>query len=865
LATDEDFAAVLELLGDFTSAGFPLDVAKAKVNRLVKNSHLVEQAASILSQRTARASIPVLKDHSHPDWYAGPKDHHRFWPAVRERISSRLDAEAVDAIDDLTSSILNAMSPSRTDSFQDRGLVLGYVQSGKTTNFTALCAKAADSNYKLIIVLSGLTDSLREQTQERLDRELIGAETEGLWQRLTSVESDFFPPITNAANMLQMNTSPLLAVVKKNPRRLEKLLRWLTRAGTSVLANTPILLIDDEADQASVNTAKDDTISRINSLVRQIAKLPRVSYVAYTATPFANLLIDPKTDDDLYPRTFVVSMPRPRTYFGAEAIFGSWKDPDAEPLDIVREVATDECDDVTVPNQAALDEGWAPSVGEGLGEAVRWFLLSTAARRARSAAVQHATMLIHTSMLSRAHFAMRDALRPVIETIRTAVASGDATELGVLREQYLTECTRVPAERFDHEMVPWEIVRNHLPGVLDDLQLIVDNYVSPDRLSYSGTVPTVAIVIGGNTLSRGLTLEGLTSSYFVRRARTYDTLMQMGRWFGYRIGYEDLCRIWLPRELANWFSELSEIEAEIREEIARYAREGLTPTEAGVRIRLHPDMAITAASKMRNAVLASYSYSGERPQTTIFARTDQSQLRANVQAARALLQVAQGARPLKGLRPGLQGFDDVPTDAIAQFIGSYQFHPDKPSLSTALLLDYITEELGAGALQRWRVVVMGQDGAHRTIDLGLPEPVGLITRSRLAGGPDDVANIRALTSGEDHWDTLTVAEWGALTRDEETYAQVRAHRLRDAGIIRLYAIDKDSPARQGSTRRVALDAVEDVIGIAFDFPRSARSDGGATHVTAALPKFEPDWEQELAEHELADAVHAEEVRAEASE
>lgn len=861
----DEVAGVLDLLVALSNSGFPFDIARAKIIRAGTDQALVDQAVAILQDRLSNSGIPVLKDHHQADWYSGPTDHHTFWPAVRNRLSSRLDPEAIDSIDRLTSSILNAMSPSKTDTFQDRGLVLGYVQSGKTTNFTALGAKAADSKYKLIIVLSGLTDSLREQTQERLDKDLVGAESEGRWQRLTSLDLDFSPPVTNAANMLQVNPSPLLAVIKKNPHRLRKLLAWLRSAGPNVLASTPILLIDDESDQASINTAKSDTISRINALIREIAKLPRVSYVAYTATPYANLLIDPKKDEDLYPRTFVVAMPRPRGYFGAEEVFGKWDDPDADPLDIVREVSDDECSDVTVPSRTALDQGWSPSLGAGINEAVRWFLLSTAARRARSAAVQHASMLIHTSMLSTAHFALRDAVSPLIETIRTAVMSEADTELDRLRQQYLDECARVPANRFDHEMVPWEVVRNHLPGVLADVRLVVDNYVSTDRLSYSDNEPTVAIVIGGNTLSRGLTLEGLTSSYFVRRAKTYDTLMQMGRWFGYRVGYEDLCRIWLPRELADWFGELSEIEAEIREEIARYAREGLTPTEAGVRIRLHPDMAITAATKMRNAVLASYSYSGERPQTTIFARTDEAQLRANLHAAQELLREAQVGHPLSGLRPGLQGFDNVPSAAVIKFIENYQFHPDKPSLNTSLLLEYVKEEMSEDALQKWRIVVMGQDGAQRLIDLGLPQPVGLITRSRLAGGSEDAANIRALTAGEDHLDTLSISEWGNETRNEETYARLRAALLPQAGIIRMYVIDKDSKAKPGSTKRIALDAVEDLIGVAFDFPGSTRTNSGATHVTADLPTFEPDWEQELAEHELDNAVHDEEARAEAAE
>ena len=212
------------------------------------------------------------------------------------------------------------MRPPGSPTVATRELVLGYVQSGKTTNFMSVVAKAADVGYRLFVVLSGITDNLRFQTQDRLDDFLVG-ENAHRWYLLTDAENDFVNP-GNAANLLGPGDDRLLAVIKKNPSRLRRLLRWLDSAGQAVLQECPILIVDDEADQASVDVGSKGRTSRINGLIRQILDKPKAAYIAYTATPFANLLIDPSTPTDLYPRDFIVELPKPGDYFGPEKVFG---------------------------------------------------------------------------------------------------------------------------------------------------------------------------------------------------------------------------------------------------------------------------------------------------------------------------------------------------------------------------------------------------------------------------------------------------------------------------------------------------------------------------------------------------------------
>ncbi len=476
------------------------------------------------------------------------------------------------------------------------------------------------------------------------------------WFRLTGVDHDFLDP-GNAANLLSRTDDRKLAVIKKNPYRLRRFLRWLDTAGQLVLETCPILIIDDEADQASIDVGTNGRTSRINGLIKQILAKPKAAYVAYTATPFANILIDPGNYEDLYPRDFIVELSKPDGYSGAEQLFGRERlDPDEDEavtdgLDVIRHVDPSEMVDLVPPRDPIKLEQWDPDVTPQLARAIRWFVLATAARKHRHTGNRHSTMLIHTSMLSTAHNRMRQPVEIYLAALRARWDNGDDSLVTELCEQWLAESARVPASTFGLSTDTWDDIAAHIGAVLAEIRVIIDNYTSSERLLYSSDGPPItAIVIGGNTLSRGLTLEGLVCSFFVRAASAYDTLLQMGRWFGYRTGYPDLTRIWMTEDLESWFFAPATVEEEIRREIRRYEQFQLRPTDVPVRIRVHPAMAVTSAAKMRSAVPARVSFSQEREQTILFNHRDAAWLDHNIEATRRLFVgcLAEGRREKRG-------------------------------------------------------------------------------------------------------------------------------------------------------------------------------------------------------------------------
>ena len=279
-------------------------------------------------RRTNRIRVlsepPVLHSHDTEAWYTGPGPDDRYWPDLESYIERRgWDRPTIDSIDQASTKILSYLPHPGAGQFNTKGLVLGYVQSGKTANYTAVMAKAADVNYKLFIILSGLHNNLRSQTQRRLQRELVNLNPED-WYTLTSIDRDF-RQIGNATAFLSARSGQkVLCVVKKNASVLRRLRSWLSGASEEALRDCPVLVVDDEADQASVNTARNlEYRSTINNLIVEILGfLPKSAYVGYTATPFANVLIDPSSIEDLYPRDFIVDLPKPDNYFGPEKIFG---------------------------------------------------------------------------------------------------------------------------------------------------------------------------------------------------------------------------------------------------------------------------------------------------------------------------------------------------------------------------------------------------------------------------------------------------------------------------------------------------------------------------------------------------------------
>ncbi len=779
-------------------------------------------------------------------WYTGPQPFDKFWPALKNQLSEKLSDDAIEKIDTSSTRIVGQLDPPGLDC-ATRGLVLGYVQSGKTTNFMSVIAKAADAGFRIFIILSGVTDSLRTQTQERVD-EALSDLNPGSWWKLTTMDSDFKADHSLIAPMLQ-GDGRFIAVVKKNGPRLRRLKSWLRAVpGIDTL---PIVVIDDEADQASIDVSdrkRARFVSRINGLIRQILSHKRSAYVAYTATPFANLLIDPNEKEDLYPRDFIVSLPLPDGYFGAEQIFGREEkfdldEADADGVDVVRFISDDEATSARPPTGRNAVYSWKPALGAALRDAIEWYLLATAARFARNNGFLHSTMLVHTSMLGESHRRLSKVVQDYWAELGRGIKASDASVMSRLKALWNREMEKGLADTFGNKPVSFTELQVHLSRVIDSTEHIIDNYRSTQRLIYAKDAEKLVIVVGGNTLSRGLTLEGLISSYFVRSVSAYDTLLQMGRWFGYRPQYEDLVRLWITAELRNWFRDLSFVEAEIRQDIQRYALGDVKPIDVGVKIRTHPRMTITAAAKMRSAISASISYSCQRPQTIIFPTDDESFLDGNISAVRRLTKASltNGARET-GFASGLRGLENVAVEQVLEFIDEYQFHENIRELNGRLLRDYIESENSAGALVSWNVVFIEPTNDNLgTIELGLGTPVSLIRRSKLANIDQPFANVKAINSRIDRLADLPLgdeAHYKAAAKERLTdgaMLQIRDDRIGDKGLICVYPIDRKSDPKVVSEARTALDAAQDVIGISYFFPAAQSPTGLVDYKVANLP------------------------------
>jgi hypothetical protein len=576
--------------------------------------------------------------------------------------------------------------------------------------------------------------------------------------------------------------------------------------------------------------------------------LPRAAYIGYTATPFANLLINPAAED-LYPSDFIIDLPQPRNHFGTEVIFGRDATEDEEvegPLDgydMVRKVPAggpaDELDNLR-PARGQPVEEFLPTLTPSLRRAVLYFWLATAARRVRGTGVPHSTMLIHTSMRIAVHESFREPLETFRAEVVRSIAAGDRVLLEELRDIWADETSRVTPAMFNEQPVSLAELRDHLPEVVGETRVVMDNSRSRERLSYAGQ-PVVAIAVGGNTLSRGLTLEGLVVSFFIRSTSAYDTLLQMGRWFGYRFGYADLPRIWMTTELRTWFRHLAMVEAEIRRDIRRYEEENLTPLDFAVRIRKHPALAITAASKMKDAVRAYASFGGKRSQTRYFYAEDPVWLNRNIEAAKALVSDVLE----------LDSAEDQTTDerhvvlrgasvaSVLRFLRSYSFHEDAFDLDADLITRYIERQNEKGSLLVWNVALMSgeeSESGSAPFDFGHGFALDMVRRSQLSETDVDYADIKTLMSKEHRVvDLSEITQRVARRRSEQKLMEMRGSG--QPGLVALYPIDRKSPPDQvNEDSRKPLDAVDDVIGVGLVFPGTGDEEA-ITYMSADLSRL----------------------------
>ena len=701
----------------------------------LERDRLTRELESVLEVTMANGS--VVQEDFKPWLGEAKKDIDPYYWRRYERLlreTKNFPPKVVAKLDDITDRILGLLeNPAKPGTWDRRGMVVGHVQSGKTANYTGLICKAADAGYKLIIVIAGIHNNLRNQTQERIDEGFVGRDSSRLEARRDHRDIGVgkfdrrFPPLTVTTCVRDFNRQtaatlgvqlralkvPAVLVIKKNAKTLENVINWLREhnASGSRIKDHPMLLIDDEADNASIDiSSSPDKASRINSQIRELLELfMKKCYVGYTATPFANIFIDPQTEAemigaDLFPRDFIVTLDPPTNYFGATRIFST--DADCETVRWV----DDHEDHLPLKHKKGHDISELP---DSLKTAVRTFVLALAVRLLRGHRGKHNSMLVNASRFTDVQGQLRNLIHDYVNQLTYRVRFEAAKPMDqALRDEHLTTLHSTWNEEFAQCGFGWEQVQGKLVEAITPITVVEVNSRSSGGLDYRKHRETglSVIAVGGFSLSRGLTLEGLLVSYFLRNSMMYDTLMQMGRWFGYRPDYEDVCRIWMTPEAEGWYEHITESIEELRAEIREMERASLTPRDFGLKVRSHPDaLIVTARNKMRSAerVRVRIDLSKRLIETTILRPDSHHE---NRETLRHLIhQIQEGGYDLS--RPRNNYFwKNVPPSLITDFIGAFRNHPQSGLTDSGPVKKYIARRY-QDEFALWDVVLVSKGDA----------------------------------------------------------------------------------------------------------------------------------------------------------
>ncbi|MFT4223522.1 Z1 domain-containing protein [Dysgonomonas sp.] len=722
------------------------------------------------------------------DFKAENNSEWKFW----ERYKSYLEIEegyapdVIRGLDELTDKILDNTFNPRLNNIQlcKKGLVVGQVQSGKTSNFTGLVCKAADAGFNLIIVFAGILDDLRSQTQTRLDKGFLGFSTNdiknirtsrdkigvgyidntAIAHSLTTVIKDFGVPTARALDGINIfrQTDPILLVVKKNGRILNNLYNWLQERDTNIKS---VMIIDDEADNASINTNKEDfEPTAINRNIRNLLSLfKRSAYVGYTATPFANIFISPREEEDLFPRDFIINIPTPPHYIGPEKIFGTSIVPDETNDDLLPVVfpISDYTNFVKEKHKIGEEKNiYYDDIPESLKTAVKCFIITCAIRIARGQGSEHNSMLVHISRFKAWQNRIKELVEELFNYYKHEIEANDPTILEEFREileedtkdykSYKTITTEIKESSFtninqDIFVHSWAEIKPLLYKAVNKIEVKALNGSSGDSLVYEKHPEGhYVIAIGGNKLSRGLTLYGLSVSYFLRASKMYDTLMQMGRWFGYRPGYVDLCRLYTSSELNNWFGHITIASEELREEFNYLAELGGTPDNYALKVRTSPGLLITSPLKMREATDIQVSWAGRLIETYALPRDKGSKISNLIETDKFIASLGQEER----LKSGDYLWRGVNSQVICDYFSKFKIAESmKKRVDLDLIIQYIQNlDSNLGELKSWRVVVRNvseiKAKSTYTFSNGLSINCGIRTRSTESGADNDTYYIK---------------------------------------------------------------------------------------------------------------------------
>lgn len=727
---------------------------------------------------TVEESI-ILKgqDSEHYSWYNMRSTNDFYWKRYEKYlIQKKWYIKAIDRINMLSDSIMDELgNPLDSRPFQRRGLILGDVQSGKTATYTAICNKAADAGYKVIIVLAGMMENLRVQTQGRLDMEFSGTESRYAFDknadnsirnkrvgvgelsrgsrniaRFTTVTTDFNKRVLNSFG-LRLGKDPALFVVKKNKSVLNNLKKWLVENNTEQIddpIDLPLLLIDDEADNASINTnnpEKDPTA--INKAIREILNcFKKASYLGITATPFANIFIDPETakkmeNQDLFPKDFISVMPRPDNYIGPDKIFGegnidAWdknnfdKKIEGEYSKAIVPIYNDEQEEYFVFKHKKELADELDNLPESLYEAIRYFVLATAILDNRLGEIGHRTMLVNVSRFTAVQNTVTDLIQNYIDELKADVYN--YSKLSVARAERASKHIlelHVTWEKFNMSKdakIPWnKLMKTYLNKATKRIEVraINQNNSSKSLNYYAYNDGLRLIAVGGNSLSRGLTLEGLCVSYFYRNTVMYDTLLQMGRWFGYRDNYDDIFKIWMGEDAIDWYGYISDAIIELKDELRTMERENQTPKEFGLKVRQAPcALLVTARNKMRSTqkISSPITLSGRMIETPrLYAAEDI--VSKNEEICKGFIQTISLENNIEKVYydeyTNAYIWRNVPKKFIVELVSNFKSHPWNLNFQPTALADYINED--DGKLDFWDVGIPIGGEKDNTVNINI--------------------------------------------------------------------------------------------------------------------------------------------------
>lgn len=856
--------------------------------------------------------ITLEEEDSYEPWIHNRKGSvaKRFWDRYVQYLQKdqKWAPDTVNKLDDITDDILDHLKdPVSRGDWDKRGLVVGQVQSGKTSNYTGLMCKAADYGYKIIVVLAGTTNDLRSQTQLRTDIGFLGWDTQverqGNESRnfgvskydnrpqahylTTSAADGDFKTTTRYISGTNPRLGSIIVVVKKHPIVLKEFIRWFADIGDEladgkkIVKNLPLLLIDDEADNASINVSAK-SVSTINGLIRSLLSLFQQSaYVGYTATPFANVFI-PLTEgadhisrglnvrlpefwkhsgQDLFPRDFIINIPPPSNYTGPREIFGISADLSTDissiysGLPLIRDFAPSSYQNY-YPDKHKKDDSLPEGLPEELKEAIKSFILVCAIRRVRGQIDVHNSMLVHVTRFVRWQNATANLINNLLKFYQQQIQYKQGSLISELKELYkhdfisTTQVIKAIPE-FDDQaayIADWFEVEAQLSKAASKIQVrAIHGDTTQEGLEYNNISSLdyyehrkkglSVIAVGGNKLSRGLTLEGLSVSYYLRATKMYDTLMQMGRWFGYRPGYLDLCRLYTSEELVKWYKYITVASEELRNEFEAMKMQRKSPIQFGIKIRQDPDvLQITATNKMRSSEEMELTFSDKLRETWCFRR-DKKLFKDNYRHTNAFINSLGTSQEKNG--QDYVWYKAGNSEDVIRFLNGYKADN---KLEHEKIAEYISEQVKINFLINWTIVLISNRHSQTkdffTIN-GKSVPVGLVMRSDAEKGKGNYYEINKSHIIDPTHEFIdfdiksdafsealksTIEDWEKSQRKNKrpqppvipSGKNIRANRNVTEGLLLIYPLDPKPNDWENSPIEVPI------IGYAISFPKNEK-------------------------------------------